>query len=413
MKILWLSHLVPYPPKGGVSQRSYNMVKEIGKYHEITLIAFNQASSLKSSLPEVADPVQHSKNMLLKFVKTVEVLDIPEQSLPKGRHLVALKALFKGNAYNMEWLKSLEAERVISKALREQSFDAVHVDTISLAPYFELFPDLPIVLNHHNFESEMLRDRAKTEPNLAKALFFRYEAFRLLKSEIEFCRKANLNLACSDADAEEMKLVVEKDNFLTVPNGVDLTYFYPNKKKTIVKNSIVIVGGMSWYPNREAVEFFIRDIWPVIKSEIPDMTVHIIGRNPTEKIISFGKSEPNVIVHGFVDDVREYLWTANFYLCPIKTGGGTKLKILDALATGCCIIADPFSCKGISVTENENVLYASTPREYLEQIKRIASDPEVENRLRDNGPKLIHERYSYSSIGRLYSDRLLTLSNFD
>lgn len=409
MKILWLSHLVPYPPKGGVSQRSYNMIKETGKRHEITLVAFNQVSSLKSRLPEVTDPVQHSKKMLLKSVKSVEVLDIPEESIPKGRYFIALKALLKGNAYNMEWLKSSEAVRVISKTLRENSFDAVHVDTISLAPYFYLFGDLPIVLNHHNFESQMLRDRAKTEKNLAKALFYRYEASRLLKSETEFSRKANLNLTCSDDDTEKMMSVIGSDKFLTIPNGVDLEYFYPNKEKEIVKNSIVIVGGMSWYPNREAVEYFIRDIWPFIKSEFPNMTVHIIGKNPTEEILSFGESEPNAFVHGFVDDVREYLWTANFYLCPIKTGGGTKLKILDALATGCCIIADPFSCKGISVTDNKNVLFAKSPRGYLEHIKFISQDPYFEEKLRDNGPKIIQEKYSYSSIGRLYSDQLLNV----
>lgn len=407
MKILWLSHLVPYPPKGGVLQRSYNMIKEMSKYHEITLVAFNQASSLKSSLPEEVDPLQHSQKMLLNFVQSIDVLDIPEERVPKGRYLVALKALLKGNAYNMEWLRSLEAERIISKVLDENSFDAVHVDTISLAPYFELFSGLPIVLNHHNFESDMLKKRAETEPNLFKALFYRYEASRLLKSEIEFCEKANLNLTCSDDDSEKMKYIIGKDNFFTVPNGVDISYFHPDKSKEIVKNSIVIVGGMSWYPNREAVEHFICDIWPAIKSEFPEMTVHIIGRHPTEKILSFGRSEPNVFVHGFVDDIRKYLWTAHFYFCPIKTGGGTKLKILDALATGCCIVADPFSCKGISVVDNKHVLYASYPEEYLAHIRKILEDPDSEKMLRSNGPELIRERYSYSSIGKLYSNKIL------
>lgn len=410
MKILWLSHLIPYPPKGGVFQRSYNLIKEMGKYHEITLVAFNQASSLKSSLPEVADPVGHSIEMLLKLVKSVEVLEIAEEKIPKGQYLTALKALLKGSAYNIEWLKSSEAERVISKLIRENVFDAVHVDTISLAPYFSLFQHLPVVLNHHNFESEMLRSRARTEQNFVKSLFFRYEAFRLLKSEIEFCRKSDLNLTCSDDDTESMKSVIGMDNFLTVPNGVDLSYFYPNKEEKIKRNSIVIVGGMSWYPNREAVEYFIRDIWPAIKAEFPDMIVNIIGRNPTEEIVSFSQSEPNAFVHGFVDDVREYLWAAKFYLCPIKTGGGTKLKILDALATGSCIIAHPFSCKGISVTENIDVLFASSPEDYVEKIKVVLDNPCLEDKLRDNGPKLIQESYGYSSIGKLYSKNLVSLA---
>lgn len=409
MKILWLSHLVPYPPKGGALQRSYNMIREIGKYHEITLVAFNQMSLLERSLPKELFPLLHAKEMLLKSVESVTTLDIPEESIPKGRYYVALKALLKGKAYNMEWLRSLEAERVISKTLRDNVFDVVHVDTISLAPYFDLFNDLPIVLNHHNFESDMLRKRAETEQSSLKALFFRYEASRLLKSEIEFSRKAQLNLVCSDLDAENMQYITEKDNFLTVPNGVDISYFYPNTKAKIVKNSIVIVGGMSWYPNREAVEYFIRDIWPIIKPEFPDMEVHIIGRSPTEKIISFSNSESNVFLHGFVEDVRDYLWAAHFYFCPIKTGGGTKLKILDALATGCCIIADPFSCEGINVVENENVLFASSPQDYLNSIKRILNNPDLEETVKVNGPKLIREQYSYSSIGSLYSSKLSDL----
>ncbi len=390
-------------------QRSYNMINEMGKYHEITLLAFNQKSLLKSSLPEESDPLQFAKQMLLESVESVEVLDIPEERLPQGRYLTALKALLKGSAYNMEWLKSSEAQRAISKALSEHSFDAVHVDTISLAPYFRLFSGLPIVLNHHNFESDMLRQRADTESNVFKALFFRYEASRLLKSEIEFSRKAHLNLACSDDDAEKMTNVIGEDNFLTVPNGVDVSYFFPNEKAHVEKGSIVIVGGMSWYPNREAVEYFISDIWPMIKTEFPDMAVHIVGRSPTEKIRDFGDNEPNVFVHGFVEDIREYLWAAQFYFCPIRTGGGTKLKILDALATGCCIIADPFSCKGISVEEGENVLYASTPKDYIENVKLLLAEPGLEKHLKVNGPRLIKERYSYSSIGRLYSDRLCEL----
>jgi len=411
MKILWLSHLVPYPPKGGVLQRSYNMIKEISKYHDITLVAFNQESLLKSSFPDQPDPLNEAKAVLLDSVESIEILDIPEASLPKGRYLIALKALLKGSAYNMEWLKSSKAERFLFKLLREKSFDAVHVDTISLAPYFRIFRGIPLVLNHHNFESEMLRERAKTEPMFLKALFFRYEASRLLKSEIEFSRKANLNLTCSDDDSEKMKSIIGKDNFVTIPNGVDVSYFYPNKDVDVDRNSILIVGGMSWYPNREAVDYFLQDIWPVIKSGLPDMKVHIVGRSPTEKILSISRSESNVFVHGFVDDIREYLWAAHFYLCPIKTGGGTKLKILDALATGSCIIADPFSCKGINTEEDKNVLYASNPKDYLHQIQRMLNDNELEIKLRNNGPKLIRERYSYLSIGKLYSNSLSRLEN--
>lgn len=409
MKVLWLAHLVPFPPKGGVLQRTYNLIREMSEYHEITLISFNQVSLLNSSLPEDEDPLAHAKEMLLDHVNSITILDIPEEAIPAGRYLIALKAVLKGSAYNMEWLSSSKARKAIASILNEHSFDAVHLDTISLAPYAKLVSGLPMILNHHNFESEMLKQRAQSETNFFKSLFFRYEASRLFQSEIEFCRKSALNLTCSDDDLEAMKVATGMDNFLTVPNGVDVSYFYPNKSIKVIEKSILIVGGMSWYPNREAVEYFIKDIWPRIKLEFPDITVNIIGRNPTKAILDFGRVEPNVFVHGFVEDIREYLWASHIYLCPIRTGGGTKLKILDALATGCCIIADPFACKGINVEPNKNVLYASEPADYVDRIRDIFEDSNLENRLRENGPRLILDQYSYSSIGKLYSERLASI----
>jgi glycosyltransferase involved in cell wall biosynthesis len=409
MKILWLSHLIPYPPKGGVLQRSYNLIKEMGKYHEITLVSFNQSALLESSLPEQSDPLAHAKEKLMQHVKSIKILSIPEERLAKGRYLTALKALLKGSAYNMEWLISSRARRVLAETLLEESFDVVHVDTVSLAPYFYLFEDIPIILNHHNFESEMLSKRSETESNYIKSLFYRYESNQLLKSEIFFSRKADLNLTCSDRDTKMMQSVIGENSFCTVPNGVDISYFYPNPNLPVIKNRIVIVGGLSWYPNREAVEFFIREIWPVLKKEVPNITVDIIGRNPTSEIVDFGNKEENVNVLGFVDDIRDFLWRADFYLCPIKTGGGTKLKILDALATGCCIISDPFACLGIDVEDNKHVIYAETPMEYVNSIKELQGDQSKRSSLKEAGPVLIKDRYSYQSIGAAYSNRVLEL----
>ncbi|MEP1706302.1 MAG: glycosyltransferase, partial [Marinobacter sp.] len=242
------------------------MVKEVGKYHDINLLAFNQADLLSASLPEHDEPIDIATRELLKHVGSISVFDIPEDSNFGGQYLTALKALFRGSAYNMEWLRSEEVRRYISKLLSEFSFDVVHIDTISLCVYADLFKGLPIVLNHHNFESAMLSSRARTEKNIIKRLYYRYEASRLLKSEIEYSRQSNLNLTCSDDDAEVMAESIPNCRFLSVPNGVDVSYFYPNASVEVLEKSIVIVGGLSWYPNREAVEYFIREIWPLIKA---------------------------------------------------------------------------------------------------------------------------------------------------
>lgn len=410
MKILWLSHLIPYPPKGGVLQRSYNLLKEISKNHDLTLMAFNQSGFLKSSLPNVESPELFAEAELKKICGRVYFFEIPENRIPLGRELVALKALISGSAYNMQWLKCDKVRSKIKRVVENQNFDLVHIDTISLCVYKDLFVGIPVVLNHHNFESEMLFARAQNQKNIIKRTYFNLEARRLRESEVLYCKGSDLNIVCSDGDRDLMRSIVGAGNFITVPNGVDVDYFYPNEEVEVIKNSILLVGGMSWYPNREAVEYFLKEIWPLIKVEIPGMTVDIVGRSPSDEIKKLVDQEDSVFLQGFVDDVREYLWRCNFYLCPIRTGGGTKLKILDALASGCCIIADPFSCLGIEVDNNSNVLFASEPEDYVKLLKQLIEDPRKVNELRLSAPKLIREKYSYSSIGSSYSEQLVNLA---
>lgn len=409
MKVLWLSHLIPYPPKGGVLQRTFNMISEIGKYHEITLVAFNQSGMLQASLPDQDNPLEFAKKKLSELVESIHVLEIEENTVPGGRHITALKALLSGRAYNMEWLRSIKARDKIKSLLSQDYFDVVHIDTISLCVYADLFHGVPIVLNHHNFESAMLRARSETEPNFFKSLYFRYEAAQLVKSESYYCQLADLNITCSEDDEKAMGLAFEGGQFRTVPNGVDTSYFFPKPSMEVVEGSIVIVGGLSWYPNRQAVEYFIRQIWPILKKRAPNMKVDVIGRSPTKEMLKLAETDEFFHVHGFVDDVRDYLWQAQFYLCPIRTGGGTKLKVLDALATGCCIIADPFACKGIKVKDGVEVVYAETPEDYVEAILKIQAHPEDEIRLKKAGPELIRNKYSYMEIGQQYSKMLVDL----
>lgn len=409
MKVLWLSHLIPYPPKGGVLQRTFNMISEVGKYHEITLVAFNQSGILNASLPDQDAPLEFAKKKLSEIVESIHTLEIEENTVPGGRYTTVFKALLSWRAYNMEWLRSAKARSTIKSLLSQDSFDVVHIDTISLCVYADLFQGLPIVLNHHNFESAMLKSRSRTESNLIKSLYFRYEAARLLKSEKYYCRLSDLNITCSEDDGIAMHVAVDGGQFRTIPNGVDISYFFPKPSAKVVEGSIVIVGGLSWYPNREAVEYFMRQIWPILKKRIPNMRVDVIGRGPTDEMLKLAETDEFFHVHGFVDDVREYLWQAQFYLCPISTGGGTKLKILDALASGCCIIADPFACKGIDVRNGVEVRYAETPEDYVDAIFDIRAHPEDEMRLREAGPKLIRNKYSYIGIGQQYSKMLVDL----
>lgn len=406
MKILWLSHLVPYPPKGGVLQRSYNLLREISRYHEVTLVAFNQETLLKDSLPGVDDPLKYAGEKLGEFTKSVTFLDIPEHVQAGGRYRVALKALLTGKAYNMAWLDSAVARARIKQLVDSKSFDAVHIDTISLCVYADLFENLPVYLNHHNVESSMLLRRAELSGNPVKKFYFSLEARLLRSKEKHFAQRVVENLTCSEDDAIELNGITGKSNSVCIPNGVDCDYFYPNNEVTREPETLIFAGGLTWYPNQQAMNFLIDEVWPLLKKEVPDIRMNLVGRNPTPKFVDMGRVDENFVVHGFVDDVRDYLWSSQIYICPIKDGGGTKLKILDALACGCCVVADPFACKGIAVEDGKNVVFASTPAEYVEKIKLLIENRNMRAKLERYGPELIRNKYSYDAIGKRYANIL-------
>jgi glycosyltransferase involved in cell wall biosynthesis len=417
-KLLWLSHLVPYPPKGGVLQRSFNLLREISKDYDVYLFCFNQDELLKSSFPNTNDPLSEAKKGLASFTSKTHVIDIPYSQQTFGKHYVALKSLVTNRSYTQSWLQSTEAESQIKAFIADLDFDAVHFDTISLGVYRHLVTDIPAVLNHHNIESRMLADRSRNEQNIIKKLYFQVEAKRVLSAEKKLCPSFDLNITCSEDDARDLNTISPKSRVEVVPNGVDINYFYPrpNDRPAPSHPYLVFAGGLSWYPNLDAMNYFVDEIWPVIKSRIPDIHMSLIGRNPPKKFLDLSERDPSFVVHGFVDDVRPYLWDATAYVCPIRDGGGTKLKILDALAVGVPLIAHTFSCKGIGVEAGKHVLFANSPSDYVDRIEKILADNELRQALSINGPRFIKEHFSYENIGRNYSvfiSRLLTKEHTD
>lgn len=396
--ILWLSHLLPYPPKGGVLQRSYNLIKETSKRHNITLLAFNQRN-LCSSVEDLEEGIRH----LSQFCNVINVMPIATEASKFSKLKLLAKGLLPGRTYTVSWLESKAYKEKLSEVLASKEFDAIHVDTISLAPYVMHLKEYKKVLNHHNIESLMMLRRAENETNILKKIYFFQEGKKLINYERKACKEFNLNITCSDLDAERLNNIVPGIRSMGIPNGVDLDYFSP-LDLPIKQKSIVFAGGLSWYPNLDAMTFFMTQVWPKLVQEIPDVSMTIIGRSPPAWMLQLQDKYKNLTVTGFVDDVRPYIAEAYLYVCPIRDGGGTKLKVLDALAMGKLLIANPIACEGISVENNKNVIFAATPDEYIAAIKEAFENPVSTQRIARNAHELIKARYNFKSIGESLSN---------
>jgi glycosyltransferase involved in cell wall biosynthesis len=398
MKVLWLSHLVPYPPKGGVLQRSYNLVRELARHHEVSLLAFVQGEPLRASFGQLEQGLAEAEAALSGFCARVTFVPIPCEQRALGRHRLALRSLLSRDPYTINWLKSGPYAHEVRRLIGEVNPDLVHFDTISLAHYRPLVGALPTVLDHHNIESHMMLRRAEKEANGLAAAYFRQEGRRLARYEQEACPKFTLNITCSSLDSARLKDLVPTAAVDDVPNGVDVGYFHP-AGEVEVPGSLIFAGTLSWYPNRQAVDFIAKEIWPRLREQVPGSSVDIVGASPPAELVDLGRRDPAFRVHGFVDDVRPYLDRAAVYVCPITDGGGTKLKILDALAMGKAIVADPIACEGIDVTDGVDVVFASTPEDYVTAIERLLADPALRKRLGQNARLLAESKYAYSIIG--------------
>jgi len=411
MKILWLSHLIPYPPKGGVLQRSYNLIRELSKYHEVSLLAFNQSALLGSMFSSVSAGKKEAKRHLLEFCNDVEFVDIPSEKEPLGKYILALKSLFTRYPYTVNWLASKEMSFLIEKILGNNQFDLIHFDTISLAIYLPHFGDTPKVLDHHNIESHMMLRRAEQEQNLLKKFYYYQEGKKLSSYEKTICKDFDLHITCSELDSERLRSIDSGLNIDEIPNGVDVEYFIPNSENEQGAR-LVFAGGLNWYPNQDAMLFFAREIWPILKRRCPEIEMDLIGKNPPKELCDLGERDQNYHVHGFVDDVRGYISRASVYVCPIRDGGGTKLKLLDAFSMGKAVVAHPAACEGIDITEDENVFLAENANAFSDKIIDLLGDRNKRRRVGLSARMLVEKSYSFVRIGQKLSSNYELLVKF-
>lgn len=410
MKILWLSHLVPYPPKGGVLQRSYYLLRELSKYHEIDLMAFNQ-KSLMSPLykGDLEKGLIESRKELSKICNEIDYFDIYCDSKSFGKELLAFRSLFSRHPYTINWLRSDEFSKALSEKVASNNYDLVHLDTISLDIYRHILGSIPCTLDHHNIESHMLLRRSGKEKSLLKKAYFFQEGVRLERFEKKVCPRYLGHITCSDIDSERLRTITPLSSIKSIPNGVDTSFFAP-KGLVQDKKSLVFVGRMSWYPNIEAALFICNEIMPRLRALCPGIHLRIIGANPPDNIKKFGLDFDDIEVLGFVDEVRDYIEKATVYVCPIMDGGGTKLKILDALAMEKPIVAHKIASEGINVTDGVNILLADKAEEFATRIAQLVESPSERFRLGKAARKLALEQYEYTTIGKSLSDYYVKLT---
>ena len=347
--------------------------------------------------------VNEATRELLRMVGSLAWFEIPSDRSRLRWRLTAALSYFRSTPFDVNWLRSAPLRHYLRERAGRDRFDLVHVDTLGLLPYAAALAPAPVVLNHHNVESQLMGRRADREPHSLKRRYFRREERKLARMERDACAGAAVNLVVSELDAARLAEVSPGARIRVVPNGVDTTYFRPDPCRKSRAGSLVFAGGMNWYPNRDAVLFFLGEIWPLLIADDPARSVAIIGQDPPPLLLR-ATEDRRVRAPGFVEDVRPWLDEAAVYVCPIRDGGGTRLKILDALAMAKPVVATGLSVEGLDLVDGAHYLRAETPVEFLEQIRRLEAVPGLAAQVGATGRRLVQERYSWPMIGLALED---------
>ncbi|MET0109305.1 MAG: glycosyltransferase family 4 protein [Candidatus Thiodiazotropha sp.] len=391
MKILFLSQIIPYPPHGGVLQRGYNIIREIGKDNDVYLLAFHHPDTIASQ-----SLLDESMVELKKICTEVHYFKL----WPKQSKIHKISAFFLGFFYPLPFSvlahKSSGFRDKMLDIIENNNIDIVHIDTVGLSKYRELVQDIPCIVTHHNIESSLMARRSKVESNWFTRYYVAKQSEKLRKYEAQESNKYPVNIMMSNTDAKELIEMSPGAKTAIVPNGVDINYFEDRKEPE--EQAIIYTGGMNMFANKDAVMYLISDIWPLVKVKIPDIKFYIIGQDPPKELTNIASDDNAIKVLGYVDDIRPFVAKSAIYVVPLRVGGGTRLKVLDALAQGKAIVSTSIGSEGIEVTDRTNIYLEDTSEGFASSIIQLINDDAKRKELGRQARKLAEEKYAWPSI---------------
>lgn len=382
MKVLMLTPYLPYPLVSGGQIRTYNLLKHLSKHHDITLFSLIKDESERVHLTE-----------LKKYCKKIELFKRTKNPFVLRNILLAG---FSPYPFVVTRNLPLGMRKAVEEELMRSKYDLIHAETFYMMPNIPA-TNIPIILAEQTIEYLGYQDYMnKANPFLKPILAI--DITKIKYWERYFWKKADKLITMSEED----KNFIEKElgsitNTSVVANGVDLEFFSAVKKKLPKDPTVLFVGTFKWLPNIEAVDEIIKKIWPLIRQKLPSAKLKIVGFSPTDKIKAYAK-DPTIEVLGGIDDIREAFASSHALLAPIRSGKGTRYKVLEAMITGTPVVATTLAAEGLDLKNGRDVLIADTAQGLAEATVKLLKDPSLQKALSQAGQKVVRHGYSWDTI---------------
>ena len=298
--------------------------------------------------------------------------------------------------------RSDEMAAKISEILKSQEFNVIQVDFTQMAGYLPAGCKIPSVLVEHDimFKKYQRVFRVSKSPLVKLQALIDY--YKVREFELGVCRKYDKIIGMSDDDKDLLQQFIPGLDVSVIPNGVDTAYFEPSGESRDL-SKILFVGGMKNSPNLDAVNYFCEQMLPLIKKEIPSTRFWIMGKE-TDQALQPLLNDGEVKVAGYVDDIRPHLANCGVFVVPLRIAGGTRLKILEAMAAGCAVVSTSVGAEGLEVSDGKNILIADTPKEFVRAVVEVIDNADRQKRLGANARELVDSKYDWEAIASVHDD---------
>ncbi|MCB2376828.1 glycosyltransferase family 4 protein [Hymenobacter sp. BT635] len=349
---------MPFPPHDGGAIAMYDVAAGLAAQgHQVTVLAINT-------------PKHFQPDSVLSHLPGVRLVTVPvDTSLSAVK---ALKNLLVGQVpYNVERFISPAVEARLLELLGTEQFDVVQVEGTFVAWYVDCIkraaPQLPVVLRAHNVEYTIWQMLAAGARNPLKRLYLKHLARGLQRFEESFLPRFDAVAAITEPDQRRLRAMGCPEPVVFVPAGVDLNRFQVSPHLRPKPRTLFVIGSLDWLPNLEGLDWFLEQVWPHAHEQLPELELHIAGKNTPARLQSLAKK--NVIVHGFVESAAEFMQQYDLMLVPLLSGGGMRIKIIEGMALGKCVLSTGLGSEGIVVRNGFDIVLCDEPQQWLERLR--------------------------------------------
>ncbi len=412
MKVLWVKSELLHPVDKGGKIRTLEMLRHLMRDHHVTYVCL--------ASPNDAQGAYESAREYCHRLVTFPWSEPPRFS--RGFYAELAKNVAAPLPYVIEKYRQPRMRDWIAREDQRQSYDVIVCDFLSPSANVPEKLSAATVLFEHNVETILWERTYRNEKNPAKRAYFYAQYLKMRAYERKLCTHYQAVAAVSTNDADAIRDMFRVSDVYPVPTGVDVDFFSPlvddgaadrasascapspgtdparaNRpaKPAREKADLVFTGSMDWMPNEDAILYFAESILPRIAASVPDVKVTVVGRNPTPKLKALAEREPRIVLTGRVDDVRPYIDRSTVYIVPLRVGGGTRIKIYEAMGMARAVVSTTIGAEGLPVKDGEEIILADEPDRFADEVVRLIGDDAARERLEQSARKAVVERFGW------------------